>query len=48
MSNVNRKLTSILAADCFGFSSLMEKNEEQTDITNKETKKENASSCLGY
>ena len=30
MSNVNRKLTSILAADCFGFSSLMEKNEEQT------------------
>jgi len=30
MSNVNRKLTSILATDCVGFSSHMEKNEEKT------------------
>ena len=30
MSNVNRKLTSILAADCAGFSGHMEKNEEKT------------------
>ena len=30
MSNVNRKLTSILATDCVGFSSHMEKNEERT------------------
>ena len=30
MGNVNRKLTSILATDCVGFSSHMEKNEEKT------------------
>ena len=30
MSNVNRRLTSILATDCVGFSSHMEKNEEKT------------------
>ena len=30
MSTVNRKLTSILATDCVGFSSHMEKNEEKT------------------
>jgi len=30
MSNVNRKLTSILATDCVGFSSHMEKDEEKT------------------
>ena len=30
MSIVNRKLTSILATDCVGFSSHMEKNEEKT------------------
>ena len=30
MSNINRKLTSILATDCVGFSSHMEKNEEKT------------------
>ena len=30
MTNVNRKLTSILATDCVGFSSHMEKNEEKT------------------
>ncbi len=30
MSSVNRKLTSILATDCVGFSSHMEKNEEKT------------------
>ena len=30
MSNVKRKLTSILAADCAGFSGHMEKNEEKT------------------
>lgn len=30
MSNVNRRLTSILATDCVGFSSHMEKDEEKT------------------
>ena len=30
MSNVNRKLATILATDCVGFSSHMEKNEEKT------------------
>ena len=30
MANVNRRLTSILATDCVGFSSHMEKDEEKT------------------
>ena len=30
MASVNRRLTSILATDCVGFSSLMEKDEEKT------------------
>ena len=30
MSTVNRKLTSILATDCVGFSGHMEKDEEKT------------------
>ena len=30
MSKVNRKLTTILATDCVGFSRLMEENEELT------------------
>ena len=30
MTKVNRKLTTILATDCVGFSRLMEENEELT------------------
>ena len=30
MTNVNRKLSTILAADCAGFSKFMDKNEELT------------------
>ena len=30
MTNVNRKLSTILAADCAGFSRFMDKNEELT------------------
>ena len=30
MTKVNRKLTTILATDCVGFSRLMEQNEELT------------------
>ena len=38
MTKINRKLTTILATDCVGFSRLMEENEELTlqNSTNSE------------